>query len=371
MKPLKMKKQLKIIISGGGTGGHVFPAISIANAIKEAYENVEILFVGANGRIEMEKVPSAGYKIIGLPIVGLQRKKIWKNFRVIFNLFRSLIKAKNIIKSFNPDAVVGVGGYASGPILWIAGKNNIPTIIQEQNSYAGITNKILAKKASKIFVAYKGMEKYFPQEKIVISGNPIRKGLLNIENKSDKAYTYFELDKNKKTVLSLGGSLGARSINLSLLKDYKEFINNDIQLIWQTGKLYYNDIISKTRNEKRGIKIVDFITQMDYAFSIADVIISRAGAGTISELCIVGKPVILVPSPNVAEDHQTENAMALVNEEAAVMIKDKETSQKLVSTTISLFNDENNLKSLSTNIKKLAINDSAKIIADGIIKLVG
>ena len=364
-------KQLRIIISGGGTGGHVFPAISIANALKEINENVDILFVGANNRIEMDKVPAAGYKIVGLPIYGFQRKKIWKNFKVIFNLLRSLIKARNIIKSFRPDVIVGVGGYASGPVLRIAGKKGIPTIIQEQNSYAGITNKFLAKKAQKIFVAYEGMEKYFPKEKIILSGNPVRNGLIEIENKSDKAFKYFDLDKNKKTVLVLGGSLGAKSINMNILGNYKEFINNNIQLIWQTGRLYYKDIISKTENIDERIKIMDFITEMEYAYSVADIIISRAGAGTISELCIVGKPVVLVPSPNVAEDHQTKNALALVNKDAALMVKDSEANDQLVSTTISLINNEEKIKTLSNNIKTLAIKDSAKIIADGILKLVG
>ncbi|MFC2138169.1 undecaprenyldiphospho-muramoylpentapeptide beta-N-acetylglucosaminyltransferase [Bacteroidota bacterium] len=366
-----MKKQLNIIISGGGTGGHVFPAISIANALKEANENIEILFVGANGRIEMDKVPAAGYKIIGLPIYGFQRKKIWKNFKIIFNLLRSLNKARNIIKKFKPDVAVGVGGYASGPVLRIAGNKGIPTVIQEQNSYAGITNKLLAKKAHKIFVAYDGMEKYFPKEKIILSGNPVRRGLIDIEDKSEKAFNYFDLDINKKTVLAIGGSLGARSINLSLLENYNEFVKNDIQLIWQTGKLYYTNITYKTGKVENGIKIMDFISEMEHAYAVADVIISRAGAGTISELCIVGKPVVLVPSPNVAEDHQTKNATALVNEEAVVMVKDSETDEKLVSETISLFNDEEKMKKLSNNIKKLAIKDSASIIANEILKLVG
>ena len=363
-------KQLKIIISGGGTGGHVFPAISIANALTEIIKDVNILFVGANNRMEMEKVPAAGYKIIGLPISGFHRKKIWKNFKVIYNLLRSLIKARSIIKIFKPDVVVGVGGYASGPVLRIAGNRGIPTVIQEQNSYAGITNKLLAKKAKIIFVAYEAMDKYFPKEKIIMAGNPVRKDLIDIEDKSEKDFKYFQLDKNKKTVLALGGSLGARSINMCLLNNYKEFVNNNIQLIWQTGKLYYNEIISKIGNNIDGIKIMDFISEMKYAYSVADVIISRSGAGTISELCIVGKPVILVPSPNVAEDHQTKNALALVNKDAAIMVKDSEVNNQLVLKTISLLNKEDKIKEMSINIGKLAIKNSAKIIANGILKLI-
>lgn len=364
------QKNKNIIISGGGTGGHIFPAISIANAIKEIEPETNILFVGALGKIEMEKVPAAGYEIIGLPVAGLQRKLTVKNVSFIFKLMSSLRKSKKIIKDFNPHVVVGVGGYASGPVLRSANRKGIPTLIQEQNSYAGITNKLLAKKAQKICVAYEGMEKYFPEEKIILTGNPVRQDLLRkIENK-DEALKHFELEQNKKTILVIGGSLGARTINQSVIKDIEKIGNSDFQLLWQTGKYYYDDAKKVAEDSKfKNIQVLDFIKRMDYAYAAADVIISRAGAGTISELCLVGKPVILVPSPNVAEDHQTKNAMALVNKNAAIMIKDIEAKEKLIATTLELINDEKLIKVLSENIKKMALHDSAKIIAEEVLKL--
>ncbi len=364
------KKNKNIIISGGGTGGHVFPAISIANAIKEIEPESNILFVGALGKIEMEKVPAAGYQIIGLPIAGLQRRITYKNIVFIFKLMRSLNRSKKIIKKFKPDVVVGVGGYASGPVLYMANRKNIPTLIQEQNSYAGITNKLLAKKAEKICVAYEGMEKYFPTEKIILTGNPIRQDLLDKMGSKTDAAEHFKMDKDIKTVLVIGGSLGARTINQSIMADIDKIGQNDIQILWQTGKYYYED--AKAIVEKSGyknIKVLDFIVRMDYAYSLADVIISRAGAGTISELCLVGKPVVLVPSPNVAEDHQTKNAIALVNKNAAVMVKDNNAKNQLVDLVLNLIYDNDEMHNLSGNIKGMALRDSAKIIAKEVLKL--
>lgn len=366
----KMTKSKKIIISGGGTGGHVFPAISIANAIKEIEPETNILFVGASGKIEMEKVPAAGYEIIGLPVAGLQRKLTTKNISLIFKLIKSLRKSKQIIKDFKPDVVVGVGGYASGPVLYRANKMGIPTLIQEQNSYAGITNKLLAKKAQRICVAYEGMEKYFPEEKIILTGNPVRQDLLDKIGSKNEAIKHFGLAENKKTILVIGGSLGARTVNQSVMKDIEKIGNSDFQLLWQTGKYYYEEA-KKVADESgfKNIKVLDFIKRMDFAYAVTDVIISRAGAGTISELCLVGKPVILVPSPNVAEDHQTKNAMALVNRDAAIMIKDAEAKEKLISVALDLISNEEQIRLLSENIKGMALRDSAKIIAKEILKL--
>lgn len=366
----KMTKSKNIIISGGGTGGHVFPAISIANAVKEIEPETNILFVGALGKIEMEKVPAAGYEIIGLPVAGLQRKLTTKNISFIFKLIKSLRKSKRILKDFKPDVVVGVGGYASGPVLHKASKMDIPTLIQEQNSYAGMTNKLLAKKAVKICVAYEGMEKYFPKEKIMLTGNPVRQDLLHkIENKGE-AVKHFNLTESKKIILVIGGSLGARTVNQSVIKDIEKIGNSDFQLLWQTGKYYYEEA-KKVTDESgfKNIKVLDFIKRMDFAYAAADIIISRAGAGTISELALIGKPVILVPSPNVAEDHQTKNAMALVNRNAAIMIRDVEAKEKLISMALDLITNKKQIKSLSENIKGMALRDSAKIIAEEVLKL--
>ncbi|MGM0503706.1 MAG: undecaprenyldiphospho-muramoylpentapeptide beta-N-acetylglucosaminyltransferase [Bacteroidota bacterium] len=367
---MKKTRHKNIIISGGGTGGHVFPAISIANAIKQIEPNSQILFVGALGKIEMVKVPAAGYKIIGLPVAGLQRRITYKNIVFIFKLIKSLRLSKKIIKDFKPDVVVGVGGYASGPVLYMANRKKIPILIQEQNSYAGITNKLLAKKAQKICVAYEGMEKYFPKEKINLTGNPIRQDLLDKMGSKTDAADHFKMDKDKKTVLVIGGSLGARTINQSMMDNMDKMGQSDFQLLWQTGKYYYEEV--KAVVEKSGyenIKVLDFIVRMDYAYAIADVIISRAGAGTISELSLVGKPVVLVPSPNVAEDHQTKNAMALVNKNAAIMVKDSNAKTELVDRVLNLVHDEDKMDDLSKNIKGMALRDSAKIIAEEVLKL--
>ncbi len=370
LKMSKMKKNRNIIISGGGTGGHVFPAISIANAIKKIDPETNILFVGALGKIEMEKVPAAGYEIIGLPVAGLQRKLTTKNLSFIFKLIKSLRKSKRIIKDFKPDVVVGVGGYASGPVLYKANKIGIPTLIQEQNSYAGITNKLLAKKAQKICVAYEGMEKYFPKEKILLTGNPVRQDLLDKMGSKIEAIKHFDLAENKKTILVIGGSLGARTINQSVIKDIEKIGNSDFQLLCQTGKYYYEDAkVVTDESEFKNIKVLDFIKRMDFAYAAADIVISRAGAGTISELCLVGKPVILVPSPNVAEDHQTKNAMALVNRNAAIMIRDVEAKEKLIGASLDLISNEEQMKLLSNNITGMALRDSAKIIAEEVLKL--
>ena len=370
MKKQQMHKPLKIIISGGGTGGHVFPAISIANAIKEKNPDADILFVGASGKIEMDKVPKAGYKIEGLPVKGFNRKNIFKNISVLMNLLKSIIKANRIIKQFKPDVVVGVGGYASGPVLFRANREGIPTLLQEQNSYAGVTNRLLSKKAKKVCVAYDGMEKYFPGEKIVLAGNPVRKDIKSNLLKQGQFLNFYGFDKNVKTILILGGSLGARTINNSILRSINVLLEYGYQVIWQTGKYYYKKIIELTGHLKTSrLKIADFIAEMDMAYAVADIIVSRAGAGTISELCIIGKPVILVPSPNVAEDHQTKNAMALVGKNAALMVKDSEAGEKLVNQIVELLSDEDLQEKLAGNIKKLAMPNSAGIIADEIIKL--
>jgi UDP-N-acetylglucosamine--N-acetylmuramyl-(pentapeptide) pyrophosphoryl-undecaprenol N-acetylglucosamine transferase len=324
-----MKDNLRIIISGGGTGGHIFPAVSIANAIKEQHPDTEILFVGAEGRMEMQRVPAAGYKIIGLPVAGFDRKNLLKNFSVLIKLFRSQLKARQIIKEFKPDAAVGVGGYASGPTLKMAGMMGIPTLIQEQNSYAGVTNKLLAKKACKICVAYEGMERFFDKEKIILTGNPVRQGLLNSSIDREKAIQSFGLDPQKKTILIVGGSLGARTINNCVMQGLEKIKNSGVQFIWQTGKFYINE--AKATVAKAGeipmLHTTDFISDMAAAYTAADLVISRAGAGSISEFCLLQKPVILVPSPNVAEDHQTKNALALVNKGAALYVKDSEATQ--------------------------------------------
>lgn len=360
----------RIIIGGGGTGGHIFPAIAIANAIRDNYPGTEILFVGAENKIEMEKVPEAGYKIIGLPVTGLQRRLTVKNISFFFKLWKSMRLSAKIIRDFKPDIAVGVGGYASGPILRAASAKGIPIVIQEQNSYAGLTNKLLSSKASAIFVAYYGMHKYFPSEKIFITGNPVRKDIIDAVATPEEAYAFFELDSQKKTILVIGGSLGARTINESVLTHLDDF-GKDIQLLWQTGNIYYEKVIKETEG-KRGenIKVYPFIKEMNLAFKVADVIISRAGAGTISELALVGKPVILVPSPNVAEDHQTKNALALSGKIAAIHVKDPEAREKLVNTAINLLSNEKLKKELSENLKQMALPGSAEKIAKEIFKII-
>lgn len=366
-----MNDNLRIIISGGGTGGHIFPAISIANAIKELRPDTEILFVGAEGRMEMQRVPAAGYKIIGLPVTGFDRKNLLKNFSVIVRLIKSQAIARKIIKDFKPHVAVGVGGYASGPTLKMAGAMGIPTLIQEQNSYAGVTNKLLASKASKICVAYPGMEKFFEKDKIIMTGNPVRQGLLENNISKEDAIKSFGLNPDKKTILIVGGSLGARTLNNCVMHSIDKIKSSDVQFIWQTGKFYIKE--AKACSEAAGnpemLHTTDFISNMNAAYTAADLVVSRAGAGSISEFCLLGKPVILVPSPNVAEDHQTKNAMALVDKEAAVYIKDSEAEEKLIDSAIKLVNDEPKLKTLSGNIKKLAFNNSANVIAEEVCKL--
>ena len=365
-------KPYRIIISGGGTGGHIFPALAIANEFKRRYANAEILFVGAEGRMEMTKVPEAGYRIIGLWISGLQRKLTISNLSFPFKLISSYLKAGSIVREFKPDAVIGTGGYASGPVMLAATKNNIPTLVQEQNSYAGLTNKQLAQKANKICVAYSGMEKYFPASKVVLTGNPVRKDIIDIESKREKALNYFAFNTIDRTLLILGGSLGARTINESILAGIDKLIDAHVQVIWQTGKLYYAGIKSQLENKDlRKIRVVDFLKQIDLAYAAADVVISRAGALAISELCITNRPSILVPSPNVAEDHQTKNAMALVKEQAALMVKDSEASKVLVSQALKLVYDEQLCDKLTTNIAQRAKPKATEDIVDEIEKLIG
>lgn len=360
----------RIIISGGGTGGHIFPAIAIANALKKLDPDTEILFVGANGRMEMDKVPAAGYKIIGLDIQGIQRNSVWKNVLFPVKLANSVRRALGIIKDFNPDVVVGVGGYASGPILYAASIKGIPYLIQEQNSYAGITNKWLSKKAQKICVAFDGMEKFFPFSKIIKTGNPIRRDSVNIAGKHMQALELYKLSAFKKTILVTGGSLGARTLNNSIMAGLDKIIDADVQLIWQTGKFYYKGIIEKLGdNYHPDIRIMEFLNRMDLAYAAADVIISRAGAGTIAELCMVKKPVILVPSPNVAEDHQTKNALALVQNNAAAFVADRDAEAKLVDKVLELLNDKGTQKTLSDNIGKMAMPDADEVIAKEVMKL--
>ncbi|MDR2911376.1 MAG: undecaprenyldiphospho-muramoylpentapeptide beta-N-acetylglucosaminyltransferase [Bacteroidales bacterium] len=368
---MTQQRHKKIIISGGGTGGHIFPAISIANALMAADASTEILFVGAEGRMEMEKVPAAGFRIIGLPVKGFSRKFTLENIKVLFKAIRCLILAKNIIKNFNPDAVAGVGGYASGPVLLRAAMMKIPTVIQEQNSYAGVTNRLLAKKASAICVAYDEMDKYFPGQKIVKTGNPVRQNFENIGSLKDEALDFFGLKRNRPVALVLGGSLGAGSINKCLSENIGKLTGSDCQWIWQTGSYYYEDIKKLVSGLPDGkISAHGFISRMDLAYAAADVIVSRAGAGTISELCLVGKPVILIPSPNVAEDHQTKNAKALADKNAAILMPDSMIAENLTDSIIDLLGNTAKRKELSENILKMAEKDADKRIAEVIFKLV-
>jgi len=371
-KYMSLQKHKRVIISGGGTGGHIFPAISIANALRKIDPQIDILFVGAEGRMEMEKIPAAGYRIVGLPVAGLYRSFTLKNFKVLLKLFRSLRIAKRVIKEFNPDVVVGVGGYASGPVLRQAGRMGIPTLIQEQNSYAGVTNKLLAKKASAICVAYDGMDKYFPAGKIIKTGNPVRQNFDNLESLADEAFSFFNLKKEFPVILVLGGSLGAGSINNSLSGNINKLKDSDCQWLWQTGKYYFENVkalVSVCFCEN--ISVHGFINRMDYAYAAADIILSRAGAGTISELCLVGKPVILIPSPNVAEDHQTRNARALSDRDAAVLLPDDKAIKSLADEAIKLISDKKKRMQLSENILKMADRDADIRIAEEVLKLAG
>ena len=367
-----MKKEYRIIISGGGTGGHIFPALSIADAIRAKHPDAKILFVGADNRMEMQRVPDAGYDIVGLPIAGFDRKNMLKNVKVLWKIFKSQRMAKKIIKDFAPQAAVGVGGYASGPTLKMAASMNIPTLIQEQNSYAGVTNKILSKRADMICVAYDGMERFFPKDKIKFTGNPVRKNLLDMRANRKEAIKAMGLDENRKCVLIVGGSLGARSINEGIIASIEKIrANNDIQFIWQTGKLYFEEM--KKRAEELGkpenLTITDFVSNMASALSAADIVVSRAGAGSISEFALLGKAVILVPSPNVSEDHQTKNAMALVDKDAAIYVADANVKEELLDKAIETVNDSMKIALLEANIQKMAKPDAASEIADEVLKL--
>ncbi|HEY3371053.1 MAG TPA: undecaprenyldiphospho-muramoylpentapeptide beta-N-acetylglucosaminyltransferase [Prolixibacteraceae bacterium] len=364
-------KKLKVIVSGGGTGGHIFPAISIANELKERLPETEILFVGALGKMEMERVPAAGYRIIGLPVMGFPRKPSFKMLGFFLKLFQSMRLANKVIADFKPDVAIGVGGFASGPVLKAAVRNGVPAVLQEQNSYAGITNKLLSSKVKKICVAYPNMERYFPKDKIVLTGNPVRKNLIEALVNKSEAYEYFKLDSEKPVVLIIGGSLGARAINESVMSNLELIGQSGVQVIWQTGSYYYREMLERLEKHcPDNLYPMEFISQMHMAYAVADVVISRAGAGTISELCLLAKPCILVPSPNVAEDHQTKNAMALVENHAAILIKDTESKGELFQQTFSLLADETRLKSLSENIKKLARPNAARDIVDVILGVV-
>lgn len=358
------------MISGGGTGGHIFPAISIAQALKEMLQSVDILFVGAKGKMEMEKVPKAGFKIEGLWISGIQRKLSGQNLLFPAKLLSSLLGASKLIKKFKPDVVVGVGGYASGPLLYVATKKGIPTLVQEQNSYAGLTNKLLAKSVNKICVAHEGMEKYFPKDKLVVTGNPVRKTIKLNPNRREEAYKYFELNTDKPVLLVVGGSLGARSVNEFILAGLEKLQEHDIQLIWQCGGFYYEEMKQRSAGKGGVVVLKDFIFQMDLAYGIADAVISRAGALSIAELMLTGKPAILVPSPNVAEDHQTINALALVENEAAEMVKDSEAMETLIEEAISLLGDPERRQKLSNNIHAMSHENAAMDIANEVMNLI-
>ncbi len=365
-----MNEELRVIISGGGTGGHIFPAVSIANAIKAQHPDAKILFVGALGRMEMQRVPAAGYEIKGLPIQGFNRKHLLKNVSVLIRLYKSLRMARKIIKQFRPMVAVGVGGYASGATLYECAKMGIPCLIQEQNSYAGVTNKLLAKRVQKICVAYDGMERFFPADKIIMTGNPVRENVLQTSLSQQEARTSFGLQPDKKTILLVGGSLGARTINESVMSHLDMIKDSDVQFIWQTGKYYHADIMKRLEGKDLPmLKVTDFISDMGAAYKAADVVISRAGASSISEFQLIGKPVILVPSPNVAEDHQTKNALALVNKQAALLVRDAEAREKLLPLALQTVKDDAKLASLSENIKKLGKGNAAGVIAQEVLRL--
>lgn len=366
-----MNQPIRVIVSGGGTGGHIFPALSIAHAVKALQPDAEILFVGAEGRMEMQRVPAAGYKIIGLPVAGFDRKNLLKNISVLWKLWKSRRMARKIIKEFAPQVVVGVGGYASGPTLNMAAAMGIPTLIQEQNSYAGVTNKLLAKSAKKICVAYEGMERFFPKEKILLTGNPVRQQLLDCKLTRAEAIANLGFNPIRPVLLIIGGSLGARTINESVMSQLDRIAESKVQIIWQTGGYYFEEI-KKQLTEKgcpQNLKVTDFINRMDEAYRAADLVISRAGASSISELCLLGKPSILVPSPNVAEDHQTHNAMALVNKDAALIVRDVEAKEKLLPLALTVAADDATLKRLADNVKAMGLPDSAQVIAKEVLKL--
>ena len=371
---------MRFLISGGGTGGHIFPAVSIANALRQRQPDCEILFVGANGRMEMERVPEAGYNIVGLDIQGLERRKVLRNIRIIYNFVRSHRKARQIVRSFRPDVAIGVGGYVSAAAMSAAAALGVPVVLQEQNSFAGVTNRFLAKKASKICVAYDGMERFFDRGKIVKTGNPVRQNIIAPDIDRQAAYDYFRLERDKKTILVVGGSLGAKTINDSIALHIDKLLQTDCQIVWQTGKNYFAEI--KAKISEQGIKfttdsanplyakrmfVSDFISQMDYAYNVADLVISRAGASSVSELCLLGKPAILVPSPNVAENHQYHNAMALVAKNAALLVEDAEAVDNLLPQALQIVADDSRLRELSANIRQLALPNSAQAIAEVIL----
>lgn len=366
-----MNEELRIIISGGGTGGHIFPAVSIANAIKAKHPEAKILFVGAEGRMEMQRVPTAGYDIKGLPIKGFNRANLLKNVSVLMKLWKSLRMARTIIKDFKPQVAVGVGGYASGATLYECSRMGIPCLIQEQNSYAGVTNKLLSKRAKKICVAYEGMERFFPADRIIMTGNPVRQNVLDTPLTEEEARKSFGLNPTKKTILLVGGSLGARTINRAVLEHLNLVEGSNVQFIWQTGKYYHQSILDEMKGKNiPNLKIMDFISDMGAAYKAANLVISRAGASSISEFQLIGKPVILVPSPNVAEDHQTKNAMALVNKNAALFVKDIEAPDTLLEMAIRTVSDNEKLNELSENVKKMGLQNSAEVIADEVMKLI-
>lgn len=365
-------KNVRVIISGGGTGGHIFPAISIANAIKRKCPDAAILFVGAEKRMEMERVPAAGYDIVGLPVRGFNRSNPLSNIRTLIDLLKSMVKARRVVRSFKPDVAVGVGGYASGPLLRAAASMGVPTLIQEQNSYAGVTNKLLASKAAKICVAYSGMERFFPKDKILLTGNPVRQDLLESLHLRDEALAHFGLDPSKKTLLIMGGSLGARTLNESVMGALDAIESTEgVQVLWQTGRYYHASIMQQLGGRQlRNVKVLEFLQQMNLAYAAADLIVSRAGASSISECCLLKKAVVLVPSPNVAEDHQTRNAMALVKEDAAVLITDAEARTRLIPEALALIQQPERLQMLRQHIDRLAQHDSDNRIADEIFRLI-
>ncbi len=366
------KRKLKVIISGGGTGGHIFPAVAIAQSLMKMNPENEILFVGANGRMEMEKVPAAGFNIVGLNIAGFQRRLTFSNVLLPFKIIGSLLKARSIVKTFRPDVAVGVGGYASGPMLFAATWLKIPSLIQEQNSFAGVTNRILSKRVNRICVAYEGMEQYFPKNKIRLTGNPVRADLQYLKTKREEAFNYFGLDPEKSVVLVIGGSLGARTINLAMAEGLDRFTKEDIQIVWQTGKSGFAIANEKTSGKSnQGVRVFEFIQRMDLAYAVADVVVSRAGASSVSELALAEKAAILVPSPNVAEDHQTKNAMALVRKEAAWLVSDRDAASQLVDKTISLIKNQHSKQLLSNKIAAMALPGAAGIIAEEVYQLAG
>ncbi|MGQ8336388.1 undecaprenyldiphospho-muramoylpentapeptide beta-N-acetylglucosaminyltransferase [Sunxiuqinia sp. A32] len=361
-------KELKVVISGGGTGGHIFPALSIANELKARIPEADILFVGALGKMEMERVPAAGYEIVGLPVMGLPRKASLKIFKFAYMLYKSMSKAKKVIRDFQPDVAIGVGGFASGPVLKAAVKKGIPAVLQEQNSYAGVTNKLLSAKVKKICVAYPNMERYFPAEKLVLTGNPVRQNLLEKADQKE-AFRFFDLEEKKPVVLIVGGSLGARTLNESVMANLELIEKSGVQFIWQTGKIYYQELLGRLEGKQpANLKPLEFLSRMDLAYQAANLVISRAGAGTISELCLLGKASILVPSPNVAEDHQTKNAMALVDQDAAILVKDSKAKESLIEQTMKLVADKAKLDSLSANSLKLAKPNATSEIIEVILK---